>query len=75
MSELQVSFKSERDAIIQKFAQLLDKLATIRESLDGLVNRDAVITYFEVRVSGLNLIARTAGHSSIYYRELDSLNA
>lgn len=50
---------------------MLDKARQSREearrSKDGIISPDP---YYEVRTSALNLLARTAGESSIYYREL-----
>lgn len=59
----------DREAIIQKFARLLEKVSKCSEEqqLDGEVS---AAPYYEVRTSGLNLLARTAGEGSIYYREL-----
>ncbi len=64
----------DREAIVQKFARLLTEADKIR--LDWQ-DKDQVLDprpYFAVRTSSLNLLARTAGESSIYYRELLSMD-
>ncbi len=75
MSQQRTTFNQDREAIIQKFARLLDKIEQcsqeLRKSEDGVISP---ISYFEVRASALNLLARTAGESSIYYRELHGMD-
>jgi hypothetical protein len=71
MSQPRASFNKDQEAIVQKFARLLEKVGhcseELRQSKDGVISP---VPYFEVRTSGLNLLARTAGENSIYYREL-----
>lgn len=61
----------DQEAIVQKFARLLEKVGNcsdeLRKSKDGGISP---APYFEARTSGLNLLARAAGENSIYYREL-----
>jgi hypothetical protein len=72
MAQPRATFNKDQEAIVQKFARLLEKLAQcseeLRRSEDGVMM--SPVPYFEVRTSGLNLLVRTAGESSIYYREL-----
>ena len=71
MSEPRARFPKDHEAIVQKFARLLEKVShcseELRKSEDGVISP---VAYFEVRTSALNLLARTAGETSIYYREL-----
>jgi len=71
MIQPRATFNKDHEAIVQKFARLLEKAAQCldetRKSKDGVISP---VQYFEVRTSGLNLLARTAGENSIYYREL-----
>lgn len=71
MSQPRATFNKDQEAILQKFSRLLEKAAQCNEerhrSTDGVISP---VPYFEVRTSGLNLLARTAGENSIYYREL-----
>ncbi len=71
MLQTRATFNKDPEDIVQKYSQLLEKIKTIPEREDdGIYGPEAVAIYYEVRVSALNLIARTAGHDSIYYREL-----
>jgi hypothetical protein len=73
MPQQRATFNQDREGIVQKFARLLEKARQCKdESHAGtLISPE---TYFEVRTSGLNLLARTAGEDSIYYRELRDMN-
>jgi hypothetical protein len=75
MSQPKATFNKDREAIVQKFARLLEKVTLssqeLRDSKDGIISP---VPYFEVRTSALNLLARTAGENSIYYRELHGMN-
>jgi hypothetical protein len=75
MTQTRATFTPDREAIIQKFSRLLEKIAAClaerRASKDGVISP---VPYFEVRASALNLLARTAGESSIYYRELHEMD-
>ncbi len=75
MSHTRATFIQDREAIIQKFSRLLEKIAQcsseLRASKDGVISP---VPYFEVRASALNLLARTAGESSVYYRELQGMD-
>ncbi len=71
MLQTRATFNKDPEDIVQKYSQLLEKIKTIPEREDdGIYDPEAVAIYYEVRVSAMNLIARTAGHDSIYYREL-----
>ncbi|MGA2441567.1 MAG: DUF4145 domain-containing protein [Tepidisphaeraceae bacterium] len=71
MFETRATFNKDHEAIVQKFARLLERASQSmherEKSQDGFISG---VTYYEVRTSALNLLARTAGKSSIYYREL-----
>jgi hypothetical protein len=75
MSQPSATFNQDREAIIQKFARLLARISQcsqeLKASTDGVISP---VPYFEVRASALNLLARTAGESSVYYRELHDMN-
>jgi hypothetical protein len=71
MPQQRATFNQDREAIIQKFARLLEKIGECMKELHGREGGViSPIAYFEVRASALNLLARTAGETSIYYREL-----
>ena len=71
MSQPRATFNQDHESIVQKFARLLEKAREcsdeLRTSKDNIISP---VTYYEMRTSGLNLLARTAGENSIYYREL-----
>jgi len=75
MSQPRATFNKDHEDIVQKFARLIERIKAIPErDADDVYGADAVVVYYEVRVSALNLIARTAGPDSVYYRELHSMN-
>jgi hypothetical protein len=62
------TFNKDKEEIVQKFAALRKKAEELSRIAD---RRERVpVEYYEVRTSALNLLARTAGESSIYYQEL-----
>jgi hypothetical protein len=62
------TFNKDKEEIVQKFAALRKKAEELSR---GTGRQERVpVEYYEVRASALNLLARTAGESSIYYREL-----
>ncbi len=63
------TFNKDKEEIVQKFAALRKKADELTQNFDR-GQRGAPVDYFEVRASALNLLARTAGETSIYYREL-----
>jgi len=65
MPQPRAAFNKDHEEIVQKFARLIERVKGVTHE-----KRDGVMAYFEVRVSALNLIARTAGENSIYFREL-----
>ncbi|MBN2447810.1 MAG: DUF4145 domain-containing protein [Phycisphaerae bacterium] len=70
------SFSKDRDEIVQKFERLLESIQpAASDSSGGPRTREDVIAYFGVRCSALNLIARTAGENSIYFRQLQAMEA
>lgn len=62
-------FNKDKEEIVKKFASLRKKAEDIAQDFEH-GNRRASAGYFEVRASALNLLARTAGENSIYYREI-----
>lgn len=70
MPQPRATFDKDHEAIMQKFMRLLEMIDKSIE--EGQRNKGIIspVTYFEVRVSALNLLARTVGENSIYYREL-----
>lgn len=68
MSQLRRTFDKDQEDIVQKFKRLLERAPMTAHEIE--TTRDGVVAYFEVKVSALNLIARTAGEASIYFREL-----
>lgn len=71
MSTQRATFIHDHDAIVQKFVRLLGTAEGLVSQWNGNdENFINPIHYFEVRTSGLNLLARTAGENSIYYQEL-----
>lgn len=75
MTQQRATFNQDREAVIEKFARLLEKakqcMEARRSSTDGTISP---VVYYEVRASALNLLARTAGEASIYYRELHNMD-
>jgi len=71
MTQPRATFNKDHEDIVQKFGRLLKKAEQCRE--EHRQSKDCSLSpevYFELRTSGLNLLARTAGKKSIYYREL-----
>jgi hypothetical protein len=74
MPQPRATFAKDKEEIVEKFARLREKAIELCDELAA--SKDRIISsrlYFEVRTSALNLLARTAGESSIYYRELLAL--
>lgn len=67
MSQSRATFNQDREEIVQKFGRLLERL---NSAPDPMQSTEGAVAYFEVKTSALNLIARIAGDSSVYYREL-----
>jgi hypothetical protein len=70
MSQTSAPFNKDREEIVTKFARLLER---IRNAPKPTENAEGALAYFEVRTSALNLFARTAGESSVYFRELHEM--
>lgn len=68
MHQPNAMFNKEQEDIVQKFARLLERAPKTIQEIEQ--TSEGVLAYFEVKVSALNLIARTAGETSIYFREL-----
>ena len=67
MPQLSATFPKDREEIVKKFARLLERLQSAPKPDQSA---EGAMAYFEVKTSALNLIARTAGEGSVYYREL-----
>lgn len=61
------TFNRDQADIVQKFARLPRSTTEIES------NDEALTRFFEVKVIALNLIARTAGETSNYFRQLISM--
>jgi hypothetical protein len=61
-----ISKRLDQEDIIQKFARLLERLKGAPKPTE---NAAGAMAYFEVK-QALNLLARTAGENSVYYRKL-----
>jgi hypothetical protein len=70
MAQPRTAFNKDPEDIVQKFARLLER---VRNSPRPDQSPEGAMAYFEVKVSALNLIARTAGENSIYFRELAAM--
>lgn len=68
MPQPRSAFNKDQEDIIQKFSRLLERVPGSVQEIEQ--TSDGVIAYFQVKVSALNLLARTAGENSIYFREL-----
>jgi hypothetical protein len=71
MSSPGPKLSKDRDAILMKFRELIDKAKAaceaFKQSDDGTIHGDM---YFELRVSSINLLSRLASEDSIYVQEL-----
>lgn len=61
-------FHKDHEEIVHKFARLIERIPKTIQDIEQ--TSDGAAAYFQVKVSALNLIARTAGENSIYFREL-----
>ncbi len=74
MSSVNPKLSKDREAVLLKFKELIDKANTAcdayEQSGDGTMRGDM---YFELRVSSINLLSRLASEDSIYVQELRSM--
>lgn len=69
MSQSRATFPQDHEAIVNKFSRLVDQARELAKPRDGFDTED-IARWFEMRTSALNLLERTAGSESIYYRLL-----
>ncbi|MDP9172877.1 MAG: DUF4145 domain-containing protein [Planctomycetota bacterium] len=67
MFQPKATFSKDHEEVINKFARLIER---IRTAPNPTQDPEGALAYFEVRTSALNLLARTAGEGSVYFREL-----
>jgi len=70
MSQIPVTLDKDREEVVKKFARLLER---IRKAPKPDQSAEGAVAYFEVWTSALNLFARTAGESSVYFRNLSDV--
>jgi len=70
MSQPRATFNKDHEDIVQKFARLCQDADKVRRSYPDSGTILDPFEYYAVRTSALNLLARTGGESSVYYREL-----
>ncbi len=75
MSKATTKLSKDREEVLLKFKELLDKAnaacEAFKQSDDGTLAGDM---YFELRVSSINLLTRLASEDSIYVQELKKMN-
>jgi hypothetical protein len=69
MSVQYTILQKDRESILKKFDLLVTKAKLLADH-NGLFDKDNTSIWFELRTSALNLLERTAGPNSIYFREL-----
>jgi len=74
MSHPRATFNKEHEDIVQKFSRLNKAADEIRKNYPTSGGILDPFDYYAVRTSALNLLARTAGKSSVYYRELRDMS-
>ncbi|MHB1156142.1 MAG: DUF4145 domain-containing protein [Phycisphaerales bacterium] len=74
MSSVNPKLSQDREAVLLKFSELIDKAKTacdaFRQSNVATLPGD---TYYELRVSSINLLSRLASEDSVYAQELRSM--
>ena len=73
MSHPRAVFDKDHEAVVQKFADLLKDATSIGNEVEnnqGGARTELISRIFAARTSALNLLARTAGETSIYFRHL-----
>ncbi len=74
MSKATPKLSKDREEILLKFKELIDKAGVLCDEFNR--SEDQVISsdlYFELRVSGINLLTRLASEDSIYVQELKGM--
>jgi len=74
MSHPRATFNKDLEDIVQKFSKLNKAADEIRKNYPTSGGILDPFDYYAVRTSALNLLARTAGESSVYYRELRDMS-
>jgi hypothetical protein len=74
MSHPRATFNQDHEATVNKFGRLVAKAEELANHRQGF-DTDQIATWFELRTSALNLLERTAGNTSIYYRALHDSHA
>lgn len=69
MTQQRATFNQDREAIVAKFGRLVAKAEELAKPAGGF-DTAQIVAWFEVRTSALNLLARTTGVESTYYRSL-----
>jgi Domain of unknown function (DUF4145) len=67
MTTPRATFDKDKEEIVQKFARLIERIPSLQQIEQ---TSDGPVAFFQLKVSALNLLARTAGENSIYFREL-----
>lgn len=74
MSSVNPKLSKDRESVLLKFKELIDKVSTAcdawKQSEDRTLPGDM---YFEIRVSSINLLSRLASEDSIYVQELRNM--
>jgi hypothetical protein len=71
MMQPRATFNKDHEDIVRKFAALRQRAEELLQDMEHHGGRMICPPgYFEIRASALNLLARTAGEQSVYYREL-----
>jgi hypothetical protein len=69
VSHPRATFNQDHEAIVSKFGRLVAKAEELCKH-NGPFDKEQTSVWFELRTSALNLLERTAGTTSVYYREL-----
>lgn len=69
MPEPRATFSQDHEAVVSKFARLVAKAEELANPAAGY-DTHQIAAWFEVRTSALNLLDRTGGRDSVYYRSL-----
>jgi hypothetical protein len=69
VSHPRATFNQDHEAIVTKFGRLVAKAEELADH-NGPFDKEQTAVWFEIRTSALNLLERTAGTTSVYYREL-----
>ena len=73
MFQPRATCNKDHEDIVQEYMRIVKDAGELLKELDsskGGIGADGMRRWFSIRTSALNLISRTAGESSIYYRAL-----